>query len=65
MTIRLTESKKQVAHDLCLTASNTIKIKIRFLAKLLGKFSSSFIGAPLGKLHYRPLEKTKSPQRKL
>ena len=59
MTIRLTESKKQAVHDLCLTALNLRKIKIRFLAKILGKFSSSLIGAPLGKLHYRSLERTK------
>ena len=37
----------------------TRKIKIRFPAKILGKFSSSFIGAPLGKLNYRSLERTK------
>ena len=59
MTTRLTESKKQAVHDLCLTALNLRKIKIRFLAKILGKFSSSLIGAPLGKLHYRSLERTK------
>lgn len=34
MTICLTQSKKEAILDLCLTASNTRKIKIRFLAKI-------------------------------
>ena len=38
MTIRLTESKKQAVHDLCLTALNTRKIKISFLAKYWASF---------------------------
>ena len=48
----LTKSKKQAIHDLHLTALNSREIKMRFLAKILGKFSSSFIGDPLGKLYY-------------
>ena len=55
MTVRLTDSRTQAIYDLCLTVLNTRKMKIRFPAKILGKFSSSFIGAPLGKLHYRSL----------
>ena len=55
MTICLTDSRTQAIYDLCLTTLNTRKMKIRFLAKILGKFSSSFIGAPLGKLHYQSL----------
>ena len=34
MTICLTQSKKEAILDLCLTASNTRKMKIRFLAKI-------------------------------
>ena len=35
-------------------------ITIRFLAKILGKLSSSFIAVPLGKLFYRDLEQAKT-----
>ena len=59
MTVCLTESQNQAVHDLCLTKLNTREIKIRFLTKILGKFSSRFIGAPLGKLLYRSLKRTK------
>ena len=66
MTVCFTESKKQAIHDLCLTTLNKIEVKLRFLAKILGKFSSSFIGAPLGKLHYQEQNfKHKSLQNKL
>ena len=52
MTVCLMDSKKQAIHDFFLTALNKIKIKIRFLGKIPRKFSGSFIGAPLSKLHY-------------
>ena len=41
------------------------KITIRSLAKLLGKFSSSFISVPLGKLHYRALDRHKTKALKM
>ena len=53
MTVCFTESQKQAIHDLCLTTLNKIEVKLKFLAKILGKFSSSFSGAPLGKLRYQ------------
>ena len=52
MTICPMQTKKPAIHDLCLIVLNTREIKLRFLAKILGKFLSRFIGAPLGKLHY-------------
>ena len=39
-------------------SSNTITI--RLIAQLLGKFSSSFLAVPRGKLHYRALERYKT-----
>ena len=60
MTVRLTEDKKNHIRDLCneiLIAQNNT---IRDVAKLLGKFSSSFLGVPEGKLHFRFLERYKT-----
>ena len=53
-TFCLIQFKNQVVNDLCLSTLNKREIKIRFLVKRLGKFSSSFIGT-----HSRSLEKTK------
>ena len=37
-------------------------ITIRDVARLSGKFSSSFIGVPTGKLHFRYLERDKTSE---
>lgn len=58
MTICFMEPKKQAIHNFCLTALNIGEIKTRFLANILGKFSSNFIGAPQGlKVHKGNYEK--------
>ena len=66
MTVTLTQAKKQTIAILCdEVLKNHQHITIRTLAKLLGKFSSSFIAVPLGKLHYRALERHKTEALKL
>ena len=60
MTVRLAVEKKQVILELCKLVLNTKKIKIRIVAKLLGKFTSSFIGVKFGRLHYRYFDNDKT-----
>lgn len=64
MTVRLTTEKKdkilQPCIDILDKSSNDEIITIRDIAKLLGKFSSSFIGVTEGKLHFRYLERNKT-----
>ncbi len=61
MTVALTSDKKQKIYNRCCNVVESIDpLTIRDVAKLLGKFSSSFIGVNEGKLHFRYLEKCKS-----
>ena len=59
MTVSLTH-KKEAIKEMCSLALSMNLVTIRFVAKILGKLSSSFIAVPLGKLHYRTLERLKS-----
>ena len=59
MTVSLTFAKKKDIVDIFGLALPLKMITIRFLAEILGKLSSSFIAAPLGKLFYRALERAK------
>ena len=59
MTVSLTYAKKKDIVDIFGLALPLKMITIRFLAEILGKLSSSFITAPLGKLLYRALERAK------
>ena len=59
MTLTLTLIKKQkilLLYDEILSSPH---VKIRKVSQLLGKFSSSFIAVPQGKLYYRSLEMNK------
>ena len=60
MTVSLTMSKKQVIIGLCNEALVSGLSSIRFVAQLLGKFSSSFIAVPAGKLYFRDIERDKT-----
>ena len=59
MTVSLKIKKKKDIVDIFGLALPLKMITIRFLAEILGKLSSSFITAPLGKLLYRALERAK------
>ena len=59
MTISLSDAKKE---NIKLLYSDVLKAecsKIRTIAKLLGKFTSSFPAVQFGKRHYRSLEREK------
>ncbi len=60
MTVELSKEKKLRICNLCEEIINSNNSSIRDIAKLLGKFTSSFIGVPLGKLNYRYLERAKT-----
>lgn len=64
MTVCLTLEKKLMIKDFCdqmlMIVDLPRAVSIRDIAKLLGKFSSSFLGVPEGKLHYRKLERDKT-----
>ena len=62
MTVTLTEAKKVAIKDLCTQVLTSKQNTIRDIARLLGKFSSSFIGVPEGKLHFRWLERNKTKE---
>ena len=59
MTISLTDVKKEKIKLLCSEILEDECPKIRTIAKLLGKFTSSFAAVQFGKLHYRSLEREK------
>ena len=65
MTVSLTHTKKEPIKEMCSLALSMNLVTIRFVAKILGKLSSSFIAVPLGKLHYRTLERLKSKALKM
>ena len=60
MSIRLTPVKMDSLRSLCLEILNKPYPSIREVAKLLGKFTSSFPGVRFGAMHYRNLERCKS-----
>ena len=60
MTVTLTMEKKSALVILCKEILSKNRITIRQLSRLLGKISSSFLGTPFGRLHYRALERQKS-----
>jgi hypothetical protein len=60
MIFKLTEQKKHSIRELCLSIISQKKVKIRTIAKLLGKFTSSFIAVKYGPLHYRYLDHDKT-----
>ena len=59
MTIKLTMDKKKVILEMCENILSLQSVKIRTVAKLIGKFTSSFVGVMYGPLHYRYLEHDK------
>ena len=60
MTLTLTPVKKQKILVLCDEILSSPHIKIRKVSQLLGKFSSSVIAVPQGKLNYMSLEVNKT-----
>ena len=59
MTVTLPSEKINNVMDCCLQAWRQIQISIQFLAHLIGLLISIFPACPLGKLHYRSLERVK------
>jgi len=64
MTVTLTNKRKQKVKDACITLLEKSCHKIRFVAKVLGLLTSSFVAVKYGMLHYRHLDwcKTQSLQ---
>ena len=60
MIIQLTTKKKESLVELCKQVLNQQYVTIRVVAKLLGKFTSSFLGVKFGPLHYRFLDNDKT-----
>ena len=60
MSVSLSNKKKKTILDICENALITSKVTIRYIARVLGKFFSSFLAVPLGRLHYRALERFKT-----
>ena len=59
MTISLSDVKKEKIKLLCLEILGDECPKIRTIAKIIGKFTSSFPAVQFGKLRYRSLEREK------
>ena len=64
MTISLSDVKKEKIKLLCSEILEEECPKIRTIAKLLGKFTSSFPAVQFEKLHYRSLEREKNSSSK-
>ena len=62
MEVTLTEGKKVAIKELCSQTLAAKKVTIRHVARLLGKFSSSLVAVPEGKLHFRYLDKNKTTE---
>ena len=60
MSVSLSNKKKKAILDICENILITSKVTTRHIVRVLGKFSSSFLAVPLGKLHYRALERLKT-----
>ena len=65
MTLTLTPVKEQKMLVLCDEILSSAHVKIRNILQMLGKFSSSFIAVPQGKLYYRSLEINKTSALKI
>ena len=63
--LTLTPVKKQKMLVLCDEILSSAHVKIRNTLQMLGKFSSSFIAVPQGKLYYRSLEINKTSALKI
>ena len=59
MIVSLPLRKVDAIIDLCEQFLSNKNVTIRSIAALLGKFSSSFVAVPLGKLHLKTLERCK------
>ena len=51
ISVFLSNKKKKAILDICENTLITSKVTIRHIARVLGKFSSSFLAVPLGRLH--------------
>ena len=60
MMVSLSYKKKMAILDICEETSITSKFTIRHIARVLVKFSSSFLAVAIGRLHYRVLERFKT-----
>ena len=60
MTVSLTEKKKLAIQAFCAEVLSAEKNTIRCIAQLGGKFSSSFIAVPEGKLYFRNMDRDKT-----
>ena len=60
MSVSLSNNKKKTFLDICEDSQITSKVTIRHIARVLGKVSNSFLAVPLGRLHYRVLERFKT-----
>ena len=58
--VSLSNSNKKAVQDICENTLITSKVSIRHIARVLGRFSSSFLAVTLGRLHYRALERFKT-----
>ena len=65
MAVRLTTEKKRKIFHLCQEVLLKGSVPIRFVSKLLGKFTSSFQAIKYGQLHYRDLEHLKTKALKI
>ena len=65
VTLTLTPVKRQKILVLCDEILSSAYVKIMKVLQLLGKFSSSFITVPQGKLYYRSLEINKTSALKI
>jgi len=59
MNITLTREKKEKIESMCQRLLEATTVTIREVARILGKFASSFLAAPYGRLHYRTIERFK------
>ena len=58
--VSLSNNNKKAVQDICENTLITSKVSIRHIARVLGRFSSSFLALTLGRLHYRALERFKT-----
>ena len=59
ISVSLSNNNKRAILDICANILIISKVKIRHIAGVLGKFSSSFLAVPLGRLN-RALERFKT-----
>ena len=64
MTVSLPPSKTEAIISLCHTAIKNPTFSIRHLCTIIGKLISCFVAHPLGRLHYRSMERLKVSQLK-